>query len=202
MMNPMEHHPVRIRTATAAEAGEVAGILAAGFHDDPVLAWVFPDDRSDKLGALFGFLSREALVPLGATYLTDGAAACWTPPNPPDWPDERGERFFTMLDAHCAADDLERFGVMYRAMEACHPPEPHWYLGLIATRPEAQGRGHGSALLDHTLRERIDPTGTLAYLEATSPRSVPLYERHGFEVVEWVELPGGPPFAAMQRTPG
>jgi hypothetical protein len=41
-----------------------------------------------------------------------------------------------------------------------------------------------------------------AYLEASSPRNIPFYRKHGFQViVEFAFGPGGPPLAAMWRSP-
>jgi hypothetical protein len=94
------------RLANTADAEEVARILAAGFAHDPVLTWVFREpDRAAKLSCFFDFLAREALVPLGATYLLPGSCAAWTPPDPPPWPAERNERFSNALSAACTTGD-------------------------------------------------------------------------------------------------
>lgn len=61
-----------------------------------------------------------------------------------------------------------------------HPTAPHWHLVDIGIDPAAQGRGVGSALLEHSLA-MIDQLGDLASLSATSPGSRRLYERYGFE---------------------
>ena len=37
-------------------------------------------------------------------------------------------------------------------MKAVHPEEPHWYLAIIGSDPEARGGGFGSALM----RSRLD----------------------------------------------
>jgi GNAT superfamily N-acetyltransferase len=55
-----------------------------------------------------------------------------------------------------------------------------------------QGRGYGSAPLLHAL-EPIDRDGHLAYLESTNPANVPLYRRHGFEVVGTMQVDDAPP---------
>ncbi len=68
-------------------------------------------------------------------------------------------------------------------------------------QPDDQGRGIGSALLRPVLT-RCDREGVPAYLEASSERNRALYARHGFEVVERIELPGGgPPMWRMWREP-
>jgi len=40
-----------------------------------------------------------------------------------------------------------------------------------------------------------------AYLEATSPRNVPLYERHGFEAVGSIQAADSPQIIPMLRKP-
>ena len=57
------------------------------------------------------------------------------------------------------------------------PAFDHWYLHTIGVRATAQGRGVGSALLEHGITRF---NGTAAYLEASTPRSATLYTRHGF----------------------
>ena len=71
---------------------------------------------------------------------------------------------------------------MFEQMDALHPWEAYWHLPLIGVDPVHQGKGIGSALLSVVLNV-CDSRKVSAYLEATSPRNVPLYERHGFEAV-------------------
>ena len=190
------------RVATADDADEVGRIIAAGFLADPVMGWVFSEpDRAAKLEVMFAFLAREAQVPLGATWISDGAACAWTPPDPPPWPEERGVRFYEALQPVVADGDLGRLGQLDEAMAAHHPGEPHWYLGVIATIPERHGQGLGSELL-HTSMRRIDDEGMPCYLESSNPRNVSIYLRHGFEVTGEIALPdGGPSMTKMWRRP-
>ena len=71
---------------------------------------------------------------------------------------------------------------------------------MRAIQPAVQGLGLGSALMRATL-VGVDAAGEPAYLEATSPDNRRLYERHGFEVVRELPLPGGPSLYAMWREP-
>ena len=76
------------------------------------------------------------------------------------------------------------------------------YLLGIAVLRDQQGRGAGSRLLRFGL-DRVDSAGSPAYLEASSPRRVPLYESHGFRVLRVLDLPkGAPVVTAMWREPG
>ena len=188
-----------IRTATASDAETVGRVLAEGFGEDPVLGWVFEQpERAAKLHAFFGFLAHHALVPLGATFVGDGACAAWTPPDAAPWPEERGTRFEAVLAEHCTPGDLERLQALDAAQAAFHPSEPHWYLGVTAVEPEHQGRGLGSAVLTHSL-EVVDAARLPAYLESTNPRNVSFYERHGFAVIRAIPVSGGPDLTAMRR---
>ena len=85
-------------------------------------------------------------------------------------------------------------------MERYHPAEPHWYLWTLGVDARTQGRGVGSAVLRHTLA-RIDEAGAVAYLEASDPKNVPFYERHGFEALGIIEVADIPPLVPMIRRP-
>jgi ribosomal protein S18 acetylase RimI-like enzyme len=73
-------------------------------------------------------------------------------------------------------------------------------LQLLAVKPQSQSRGIGSALIAPGLA-RNDQEQVPTYLEATSERSIPFYERHGFEVIGEIEVPDGPTLFAMWRVP-
>jgi GNAT superfamily N-acetyltransferase len=192
----------QVRTATSHDSAEAGRILADGFHDDPVMSWVFQGGdelRSGKLRACFDFLCSEANIPLGATFLVDAGCACWTPlPGKDDWPPDRGARFIEMLHGRCDDADIQRLGVLASSMEEFHPAEPHWYLGSIATVRSRQGQGIGTALLHHSLAI-VDDVGAPAYLESSNLRNVGLYERHGFRTTGQIDLPGGPSLTPMWR---
>ena len=87
-------------------------------------------------------------------------------------------------------------------MEGRHPRRPpHWYLAIMGVDPQWQGRGIGSKLMRPAL-EVLDAEGMPAYLEASTPRSRALYERHGFAVTGEFNLPsGGPTLWQMWRDP-
>jgi ribosomal protein S18 acetylase RimI-like enzyme len=85
-------------------------------------------------------------------------------------------------------------------MARFHPREPHWYLPLFGVDPARQGQGLGGRLLEHANR-LFDREGTVAYLESSNPRNVPLYLRHGFEVLGRIQVGSSPVFTPMRRDP-
>ena len=86
-------------------------------------------------------------------------------------------------------------------IERSHPQAPpHWYLAILGTAPQAQGRGLGSAALAPVLA-RCDEDGVGAYLESSKEQNIPFYARHGFRVTRELRLPRGPRLWAMWREP-
>ena len=83
-------------------------------------------------------------------------------------------------------------------MEAAHPTYPHWYLPWLAVAPAGQGLGRGGRLLAATL-QKVDATHLPAYLETPNPRTVGLYERHGFVVTGQAQAGANPPLTLMTR---
>ncbi|MBP2319954.1 amino acid transporter/GNAT superfamily N-acetyltransferase [Kibdelosporangium banguiense] len=73
-----------------------------------------------------------------------------------------------------------RFLALRQVMSEAHPVMPHHYLAFVGVRPEQQGMGIGTTLIQHRLRE-LDETGTPTYLEATNRRNLALYVHLGFQ---------------------
>jgi GNAT superfamily N-acetyltransferase len=71
---------------------------------------------------------------------------------------------------------------------------------MIGVEPAQQGEGYGSALLKHAL-ERCDSDDKLAYLESSSPKNLPLYKRHEFELLGTIQAGSSPMLFPMLRRP-
>jgi ribosomal protein S18 acetylase RimI-like enzyme len=190
------------RVASPHDRDVVVAILVSAFHDDPTWSWAFPDpslraEQHRRLWRLF----VEGAMRYPWVWLTPGntATSVWIPPNGTDLSQEQEAALeltiVEMLGAD-AAPVMQAFELFDRA----HPREvPHFYLSLLATRVEHRGRGYGLGLLAGNLR-RIDEAGMPAYLEASNPANVALYERHGFEVRGSFKLPAeGPEVFTMWR---
>ncbi|MET9700581.1 GNAT family N-acetyltransferase [Streptomyces sp. NPDC006529] len=193
---------LEIRSAGPADRDEVAGLLDAAFFDDPVSTWVFPDPEhrravhADFLGVFVDVALAEGRIDRAA----DGsAAALWlrVPAGEPEGEDEVPARMREAADP-----DNERCELVGRLMGEVHPTaEEHEYLLMIAVAPGRQGEGLGSELIRPVL-ERCDRDGVPAYLEASSERSMRLYERLGWEFTGTpVRLPDGPLMWPMWRKP-
>lgn len=192
---------VDIRTATIDDLDEVATTLAEAFAKDPLAAWLYTDEslRDRQNEASYRYFAEHGYLHHGESQIIDGkAAALWMPVGT-----HLGDEFWTQHGAAYAATvggDMER-GLQFAELVVPHvPTEPHRYLFAIGVRAAGQGQGLGGALLDHAL-EAADANHEAAYLEATTPRSRALYERHGFEAIGQIYLPDGPALWPMWRPP-
>jgi ribosomal protein S18 acetylase RimI-like enzyme len=194
-----------VRKATSADVPQLAKVLARAFYDDPVVGeWCLADEarRMRRMERVFSLFLHQIYLPHDECYMAEGlgGGALWSPPG--TW--KLSALAQLRLVARMAPISGRATPRIVRALsflEAKHPHEPHYYLPFVGVEPEQQGQGTGSALLRAVL-QRSDSDGVAAYLEATCERSVPLYERHGFAVVEEVALPGGgPPLWRMWREP-
>jgi len=188
----------------ASQAPDAARALALAFQDDPVMSWCFPrpDSRRRILGAGFFLFLHRIWLPDGEAFADPdvAGAACWLPPGRWHLPARRRLALLPSL-VGLARLRAPRFLRLMALVERKHPHAPHWYLPALGVRPQRQGQGLGSRLM-FPLLQRCDQQGLPAYLEASSPRNRALYERHGFEVTEELELPGnGPPLWLMWREP-
>lgn len=190
--------PSRARKATAVDLPEVADTLAVAFYDDPVMMWIIDDGarRRQLAPGFFGAIA-ESYLAYDETYaVNDGvSAAVWAPPAADD--DEELPAVLGEAVEEYAEWLFELLGLM----EEKHPAEEHYYLFLLGTKPEWQGRGLGSSLMAPVL-EICDRDRVAAYLEATTERNKQLYLRHGFEVTDELKLPDGPTMWPMWRSPG
>jgi GNAT superfamily N-acetyltransferase len=191
------HAALRPRKASAADLPDVTETLSLSFYDDPVLMWIIDDGtrRRELLPGFFGAVAHSYLAYDELYAVDEGvSAAVWAPPGAED-----DEGLPTVLGG-AVEEYEERLSEILALMGEKHPTEPHYYLFLLGTRSEWQGRGLGSSLMAPVL-EACDRNRVPAYLEATSERNKQLYLRHGFEVTDEIPLPDGPMMWPMWRSP-
>lgn len=190
---------IDVRTAEPSEKETVLNTLMLAFSTDPCLRFMLA--RPDAFFAGFRSFATAmggAGLEHGTAWLADegGAAALWLPPGV----SSDREAILGVLLGLVEPEKLPTLAEVGEAMERYHPQEPHWYLAMIGVDPARQGRGLGSAILKESLK-RCDEDGVIAYLESSSPKNVPLYERYGFEVMGFVQPGAFPGLYPMVRQP-
>lgn len=191
---------VDVRAASEKEQQAVIDVITLAFSTDPMARWAYPDPHTylaiwPETIKAFG----SNAFAHGTVHLVDGggAAAMWLPPGvQPD-----SERLELLTERHSPPERQADMSQVFEQMNGFHPQRPCWYLPLIGVDPTSQGLGYGSALLRYAL-DHVDRTGALAYLESSNPRNIPLYERHGFEVLGSIQAGSSPTIVPMMRRPG
>jgi ribosomal protein S18 acetylase RimI-like enzyme len=186
-----------VRIAAASDEDALMSCLMLAFGGDPCMRYTF--DKAKDFTAVFrGFASAmcAGAVDSGTAWIVgDGAAAAlWLAPGKEGDSETLGE----LVGKHVAPEKMPVIEQVIAGMQQHHPHEPHWYLPMIGVDPARQGQGLGSALLKEALR-RCDEDGLPAYLESSNPKNIPLYERHGFEVVGVIQPGDFPPLVPMLR---
>ena len=188
--------------ATVADLTAVCTTLALAFAEDPVWgAWAFPDpaDRVARLTRYWEPFVRAGLGYDGVwTTQHAGAVAVWVPPGVAEMGSEDEAAAAAMVQEVCG-DRAPLLVECWGRFEAARPrTEPHWYLSLLATRPDHRGSGLAMGLVADQLA-RVDAEHCGAYLESTNDANLPRYERVGFHRYGTFGLPGGPTVTRMWR---
>jgi ribosomal protein S18 acetylase RimI-like enzyme len=188
-----------VKTATEADEARVIDALKLAFVADPATRWVWPDPQ-EYLSHFYSFAKAfggKAFVNKSAHYVGDySGAALWLPPDV--HPDV--DQLISLLQ-RTGSDEAKKDGPeIFEKMSGYHPNEPHWYLPLLGVDPIHHGKGLGSALLQHVL-VMCDQDNKYAYLESSNPRNIPLYKRHGFEMLGTIQVNTSPSISPMLRKP-
>ncbi len=193
--------PVSVRLARREDFRPLAAMLARAFHDDPVTAWFYPNQRRRMARAqrFFGIRLRQ-LAEQELIFTTDdhSGAALWAQPG--RWREDLRQSLMLLPMLPVLLPHIVRSTRAVREIERRHPVLPHYYLSVLGTEPQQQGGGIGSALLAPVLH-RCDVEGLGAYLESSKQSNVDFYCRHGFVVTDRVDLPQGPALWFMWRNP-
>ncbi|SDD81271.1 GNAT family N-acetyltransferase [Streptomyces prasinopilosus] len=175
------------RLATIEDLAPAEETLTVAFMDYPWTRWVIPeDDYAKRLRELQRLYLRHALRH-GVVLVTRehaGAAALL----PPDAAEPSESTMEQIIALHG-----ERIG----RLTGSQPAPGAWTLETLGVRPSHQGRGLGSALIAHALRDVSRRGAQEVRLETSDARNVRLYERHGFHVTSCTDSGGGPAVWAM-----
>ncbi|WP_414643844.1 GNAT family N-acetyltransferase [Bosea sp. (in: a-proteobacteria)] len=191
--------PIAVRSASRDEERTVSALITLAFASDPMARWSLREPHAylavmPELIRAFGAAAYDS----DSAYVSEdgGGAAMWLPPGvEPDI--ETLDRLIRENADPAILSDVEG---IFDAMARYHPQEPHWYLPLIGTDPMRQGHGIGSALMKHALA-RCDRDGVAAYLESSNPLNIPLYRRHGFDILGTIQIGSSPVLTPMLRQP-
>jgi len=188
-----------IRLVEPSEVARAVSVQVMAFSADPCMRALWPEPR-DYLrnfpDLVYGF--GGGAFAHGAAHVTDGfvGGTLWLPPGvTPD-----GSALERLVEGTVPEPRRSEVLSVLEQMDAAHPKGTHWHLAFIGVDPAQQGKGIGGTLLGQTLA-RVDDQHVHAYLESSNPANVPLYRRHGFEVIREIRVRKFPPVIPMVRLP-
>jgi ribosomal protein S18 acetylase RimI-like enzyme len=183
--------------ATEADFDRSISSLVAAFIADPFIRWMLPDAKQylHTFPQVLKYFAGGAFAHGSAWRSADyRASAMWLPPGIEPDNEALGRVMEQGVDSELISEVFE----VMQQVDASHPQEDHWYLPAIGVEPMLQGKGYGSALLVSGLK-RCDDEHVAAYLEATNPANIPLYERFGFRVIGAIQAGSSPTITPMFR---
>ena len=185
---------------TIAELQSIRTVLGLAFADDPLMRWIFPDDRhradltATWLGLFAeGYASGGRVDTVADDYGSVIGVALWKIPSDVEvgMPELPGPLAFlgAVLDDSRATEVISSFASFVENW----PTEPHAYLALLAVHPEHQGRGLGRSVVSHGIKV-AESMGLDVALETNKSGNVGFYRSLGFEVTSEYRMdPDGPP---------
>lgn len=191
--------PVAVRRAEPERLPVLASVLGRAFVAEPMVCWPFGEggDVEEKCIRTFEYFLEE-LIGLGIVWEAGdalGASIWFSPDDRATW--EAAQIHDRRIDV-LTDDDGARYDAFWDWVDARIPAEPAWHLDSIGVEPSIQGRGIGTALMEHGL-ERARESGVAVVLETAQERNVPYYERFGFRTVEDADAPGDGPHVWFMR---
>ncbi|SFM32406.1 Acetyltransferase (GNAT) family protein [Nitrosomonas nitrosa] len=193
-----------IHRAECTENSVLATTLAAAFDNDPVVRYCIRADSRRDWAMHAGFkraLDIYCFYGMTFTAMNGAGVALWARHDQWQLTFWQECMLIPLYVRICGIRRFMRLSRGFETMKWAHPVVPHYYLYMIGVHPDCQSQGLGAALL-RVMLERCDREKMPAYLEATHPRNISFYRRHGFQVIRTLTFgPGGPPIAAMWREP-
>ncbi|MFI1386325.1 GNAT family N-acetyltransferase [Embleya sp. NPDC020886] len=190
-----------VRPITDADIPTAVDTLARAFADYPYTRHVIAaDDHEGRIRRFQELCLTHIGMVYGRVWVADEgrAVAVWAVPGQDSSP-AFAEIGPTLVEL--GGDRAAAAAAADTAIAPYRPQEPGWFLETVATAPEAQGQGLGSAVLIPGIQE-AERAGHPAFLETSSEANVRFYERLGFKVTADVQLPdNGPRTWCMRRDP-
>jgi len=177
------------------KACKVAG---SAFQNDPVTIFTYPDENERKEKVQYGFyMLYKYGIKHGLAYATSRnleGITIWLPPNktyPSTWTMMRYGGFYAMRKVGLKLKPMKRIMTIFNYEDERHKelvPYDHWYFQNIAVKPEEQGKGYGGLLIS-TMIKTIESDGLPIYVETNTEKSVSIYQKYGFEILEHTIIP-------------
>ena len=168
----------------------IVNILAQSFDGNKSVNYIVKQDskRAKRMKKLMEY-SFEVCHLFGDVFLTEDKKGCALIV----MPDKKKTRLKSiLLDAKLAfscisLSNLKKAMAREAAIKKLHPNEPMYYLWFIGVDPSEQNKGVGTSLLKEVINEGSAKHRPI-YLETSTLKNIPWYEKFGFIVYDKLDL--------------
>lgn len=176
--------------ATSRDKELIVDILSASFQENKSVNYLIPQDSKhrQRLRKLIDY-TFEICMQSGKAVLSEDRKACALLIIP-----ERKKTtlktLFLMVDLiwnSIGAGNIRKALDREKRIGARQPKSPFYHLWFIGVSPDHQGKGSGSMLL-HEILQEAGELGRPVYLETSTLRNLPWYEKNGFTIYDKLEL--------------
>ena len=179
-----------MKKANYADKSLVVDILAKSFDSNLSVNYIIQQDsnRKHRIQALMDY-SFEVCYLFGEVFLSDDDKACALVV----YPDKKKTTLKSIsLDLKLIFQCVGIGNIMKtlkreKLINSVHPKAPFTYLWFIGVAPEDQNKGAGSKLLQ-SLLDYSDQQNRPVYLETSTVRNLPWYDKFGFQSYHEAEL--------------
>ena len=192
---------ITIEKYSPAKLESVLSLLADAFVTNPLHVSAFGPQRLDQNRLFFRIGLRQMFAGPAFVALEDGLVRGYVHFNSSPYclpaPEDLPLAMATLLKPLGAA--IPRVIQWFVKWCQLDPDEPHIHLGPIGVAPKAQGKGIGTALMNHYIAH-LKQERAAGYLETDRPENVEFYKKFGFGVRRQEQLIGTPTWY-MWRAP-
>lgn len=176
-----------ITPATVSDFEEAINSLVAAFAQDPITGYLLQTGPgyADRLSQFFSLLMRARIALQMPVFVARdqagirGASMGYSTLRL-EWPADLAQEWQRFEDSIAGLTD--RMAVYDEVAARFKPSAPHYYLGVIGTRPDSQGIGVGRQLIGaFCAASAADPLSSGVYLETAQASNLEFYERAGFQ---------------------
>lgn len=169
---------------------DVVEVLVESFWDYPVMKFVLRDSSAEyprHLRAVVGYYTDLRFARGGPVLGTraDGELAAVTLIDVPggSLSSETKATLGAELRRVIGDSAWNRLETFEAASKKLEPTYPHHFVGMIGVRPEHQGKGLSTLLMDEVTRmSKADPESVAVCLSTEAPSNLPFYAKLGFEI--------------------
>ena len=194
-----------VRPASDRDRDAIVDVCTEAFVTEPAFDYFFNGEYLPHGRVFLAFLLDLRLAG-GLVWVeeVDGrvvAASLWDPPGGTKLPQPVQDAMWDAAASTFPPDAVTRLDRYDERVHELGPHDDHYYLGVIASDPNARGRGHGTAVMRPGLRA-ADADDLPSFLETGTETNLAFYARFGFDVTGELDLEDGTRIWCLTRPPG